>query len=142
MDAKTVFASKFLRGDDIGDGRVTVAIERIEMEEVGKAREEKPVIYFTGKSLGMVINATNWKTLRAMLGDETDDWIGQRITLYTAPVEFEGKTTMALRVLPKKPAAAAAQPAARPAQREKLAGSVPNLDEPHDEADGDDDIPF
>jgi len=105
MRSSDIFKNKYLKGDKIADRKVVVAISRIKIEEVGRKKEQLPVLYFTGKDLGMVCNRTNWRTLTTLLGDETDDWIGQRITLYTAPVEFEGETTMALRIMPKKPVA-------------------------------------
>lgn len=131
MKSSDVFKSKYLKGDQIGDRKVVVAIQRIEMEEVGRKKEQLPVLYFTGKDLGMVCNRTNWRTLTTMLGEETDDWIGQRITLYTAPVEFEGETTMALRIMPKKPtppgAKAVAPVNAAPAQEPSDNDTDPDL---------------
>jgi hypothetical protein len=39
------------------------------------------VVYFQGKQKGLVTNKTNANNIAALYGDDTDDWIGQKIML-------------------------------------------------------------
>lgn len=120
MDANTVFPSRHLSATDVGDRRVTVTIENIEIETLGQGedQEKKPVIYFEGKEKGLVCNKTNWKTLISLFGPETNNWNGMSFTLCTAPVDFRGKTTMALRILPAPAKAAPAAAKAAPVSKD------------------------
>jgi hypothetical protein len=52
---------------------------------------------------GMVINRTNLKRIIAMYGNETDTWVGKRITLYESETDFNGRTVPCIRVREKKP---------------------------------------
>jgi hypothetical protein len=71
----------------------------VEFEPVGQKREMKPVLYFTGKDKGMVLNKTNAKNIANLIGSfETDEWIGFRIRLYATNVEFQGETVESIRV--------------------------------------------
>jgi hypothetical protein len=58
----------------------SIEIENIEGDDV-------PVLYFRGQRKGMRLNKTNGLAIAKLYGDETDDWIGQRIELYSVPVQ-------------------------------------------------------
>ena len=86
------------------------------MKEIGG--DHKPIIYFEGKEKGIVLNKTNATAIATIYGDDTDDWTGGEIILYSAWVDFQGKQVEAIRIRvpPRKPApraAAQAEPAAR-----------------------------
>jgi hypothetical protein len=49
------------------------------------------------------LNKTNSNTLAHKLGDDTDEWVGKSVQLYSEPVYFQGKTTDGLRVRPMVP---------------------------------------
>lgn len=96
MNINTVFSSH-LKADDIGNSKPVVTIDRVEVEKVGD--EDKPVIYFVGKAKGLVCNRTNANMITELLGTaETDEWTGQRIRLYKAKVDFQGKRVDAIRI--------------------------------------------
>jgi hypothetical protein len=85
----------------------------VKIEQIGE--DNKPVLYFNDKQKGMVLNKTNAATIANLYGDDTDEWRGEQITLFSAMVSFQGKTVPAIRVKPpsrkastKKGAAAAA----------------------------------
>jgi hypothetical protein len=105
-----MFPSKYLKGDDL-KGTPTVKIASIAREVVGQSNEEKTVIYFEGFQKGLVLNRTNSDVLESLYGDETDDWIGEEVTLFSVPVTFQGKTTNACRVRAPKREKKAAEPA-------------------------------
>lgn len=97
MDINKAFPSNYLKASDL-DGRTpNVTIDRMEMETVGE--DNKMVLYFAGKDKGLVLNKTNANTIADILGStDTDDWVGKRIKLITAKVEYQGKRVPAIRV--------------------------------------------
>ena len=99
MKKTDVYPSKYIRSEDIGDNEVKVVIDRIEIEALkDDGSEEKPIMYFKNKTKGMVVNPTNWDRLAYLFGDESDDWPGNAIILYTELVNYQGKVTKGLRV--------------------------------------------
>jgi len=131
MKIGQAFPSKYLKASDFEDGDRALTIAKIEMEEVGSATDKstKPVIYFKGEEKGFVANKTNCTTISKVLGsDDTDDWVGQRITLRQAEVEFQGEMVMSIRVSLKRPAAPA--PKAKPSQEaEEPSDAMPSADD-------------
>ncbi len=98
MRISSAYPGNWLKAADL-QGRVAqVTMSHIKMEEVEKGTM-KPVLYFTGKELGLALNKTNAGILEALYGDETDRWIGQPIELYVDPhVQYQGRTVEGLRV--------------------------------------------
>jgi hypothetical protein len=95
-----VFESRYLAAADVEElgGEVTYAIRRVVMEQVGQPKEDKAVVYFRQHKKGLVLNQTNNTRLISSLGDESDDWIGQNITLTVEQVPFQNKIVPAIRV--------------------------------------------
>jgi hypothetical protein len=94
----TAFPSKYVRVEDLDGRDITVRIDRIQMEEVGEERKEKPVLYFESKSKGMVLNVTNAKTISASYGNDSEDWRGREIVLFETSVSYKGETKPGIRV--------------------------------------------
>ena len=87
MRTSEVFPSRFLKP----------GVSKVEIEDVGDDR--KAVAYFVGKEKGLVLNRTNWDRIALAAGtDDTDEWPGVKVQLYTEPVTFNGKTAPAVRV--------------------------------------------
>lgn len=120
MRLSEVFPSRYLKsidiGDDVGVSRAAT-IDRVKMELFGSGREQesKVVVYFSESDLtkGLVLNKTNGQSIAEMYGDDTDLWVGQPITLVTAAVQFEGKVTVGIRILPKRVTKPAPKPTAK-----------------------------
>lgn len=109
MDVNAAFPSKYLKAADIGEAKPTVVIDRVQMEAVGREQEQRPVVYFTGKSKGVVLNKTNAKAIAQIAGTaETDDWSGVRVQLFVSMVDYGGESVEAIRVRAPKPASAPA----------------------------------
>jgi hypothetical protein len=102
MKIGSAFPSKHLKQEDLGGQRVTVVMDRVEIETVGQGdeAEEKPVLYFKGKEKGLALNRTNASIISNIVGtEETNDWLGKRIVLYVDPnVFYAGKRTGGIRV--------------------------------------------
>lgn len=86
----------------------TLEIERVQAGVV-KSRERpkgerRPFVYFRGAKKPLVCNATNAETISSMAGSEdTDRWIGLRITLYQTKVRAKaGGQVVGIRVRPMR----------------------------------------
>lgn len=117
MKISEAFPSNFLKCDDLNGKAVTLTIESAEMEEIGQGREKenKLIIAFRKTEKKLVCNKTNATTIGKLYGDDTDGWIGQRITLVPKEVEFQGELMWAIRVSLQKPAATATAAPVQPA---------------------------
>lgn len=118
MDVRLLYPNNYLSGLDLGGKDVTLTIRRVVVEALKTERgeEKKPVMYFeetrkkaeqngdVSKEKRLVMNKTNAMTIASLLGNEIDNWKGQRITLFAMPVAAFGKTTDAIRVRPTLPA--------------------------------------
>lgn len=83
LNVHDLFPSRYLRGEEIQGHRVTVTIERITLEEMGREKEKHPVLWFAGKKKGMVLKKTNAFIIGKLYGPKLEAWIGKRIQLYT-----------------------------------------------------------
>lgn len=117
-----LYPSNYLKASDLGDAQPVVTIDRVEVEPVGRGKEMKPVIYFSGKQKGMVLNKTNSKKIAEIAGSpDTDDWHGVRVRLFATEVDFQGETVEAIRI--KAPNAKAHQaPVAPPPAVSRVPG--------------------
>lgn len=101
MDVRTAFPSKWLKAADLQGKKVAVTISKYEMVDVGdESGEDKPVIYFEGKSKGLILNITNTNMIAEICNDsfESEDWEGTTIVLYSTKVDFRGKRVDAIRI--------------------------------------------
>lgn len=96
-----MFPSNYLKAADIDDD-VVVTILEIKEEEIGD--DAKHVVYFNELEKGLVLNKTNAESIATTTGsDDTDNWPGQKITLFATTVSFQGKPVEAIRVKLRKP---------------------------------------
>jgi hypothetical protein len=96
MKLNQVFPSNYLKADDLQGREAKVTIRDCKMEKMGD--EDKLCIHFVGKDKGMICNKTNANRIAHYFGDDTDGWIGKQIILGVELVDFQGKTTEAIRV--------------------------------------------
>lgn len=139
MKLNDAYPSKYLTAEDLDGKDITATIDTIELEEIGQGadKSKKLVIGFRGKKKLFVVNKTNANTIAKALGtDETEDWVGQRITIGPREVEFQGNMVWSIRVSLKKPASTQAKEAAKPAPVEPADqdGDSEPADELHEEA--------
>lgn len=108
MKMSQMFPSKYLKADELGDSDHTFTISRIAIESLGQGAEkdEKPVVYFSEIEKGLVVNKTNATTITKIAGsDDTEDWIGKKVTLFATEVQFGADMVLSIRVrLPRAPA--------------------------------------
>lgn len=139
MNINSAFPSDYLKAADIPQGRrVTVTIESVSIEKLGE--DQRPVVYFKNKDKGLVLNKTNANMIIEIVGsEETEDWTGVQITLYSTKVDFQGRRVEALRV--DHPAQNGNKQAARPLVTRTAPPVVPPEFEDAPPLD-DDSIPF
>ena len=131
MKSSDIFASKYLKVDDLRGRDVTVVIDSVEIAQMPNGGQKKPAVYFRGKEKALVLNKTNFNTIVQVTGkDDTDDWKGESITLYPSETEFGGEMVDCIRVRRKK------APAAQEWQEPPVRQTVPADD------DLGEDIPF
>jgi len=137
--------SKFLKKEDCGKG-ILLTIDRLEQMNVAMSdqpEELKHCLVFQEDVKPLVLNNTNAQLIAQITGsEETDDWHGHQVVLYTDPtVVNRGKVVGGIRArAPKKqpprsePPAAAPAPAPKPKPAPAPAAAA--------EEEEDDDVPF
>jgi hypothetical protein len=146
MQISSAFPSEFLRAQDLQGRSVNVVIDRVELRDIGG--DPKPVVFFMGKTRGLVLNKTNALELGNYYGNETDAWQGQPVQLYPAKVLYQGRQVDAIRVRVMRQAAVAQQDyaaspqyaAAAPAPAQAAPAAAAALR--HEREPGEDEIPF
>ena len=99
MNIDKAYPSKYLKAGDVSETPRAFTITHAEIEEVGRDKEERLVLYFVDQDKGMVVNKTNANTIAKALGSkETDEWIGKIIRLYSTEVQFGDEMVEAIRV--------------------------------------------
>lgn len=106
MKIGAMYPSNYLKAADCEPDR-TLTIKEVSIHTF-KARdgseEPKPLIVFENEPKGLILNKTNSKLIaKALKSDETDDWVGKAITLYSTEVEFAGDIVDSIRVRSKAP---------------------------------------
>ncbi len=99
MNTDQIYPSKYLKAGDVSETPQSFTIKSIEMEEVGREKQPRLVLYFQDEPKGFVCNKTNLNTIAKALGTkETDDWVGKAIKLYSTEVQFQDEMVEAIRV--------------------------------------------
>lgn len=99
MNINEAFPSNYIKASDLKGQTVQVAIDRVEMEEVGRTKDRKAVVYFKGKEKGLVLNKTNANKIIQLSGSPaTEDWRGFVVSLYPTETEFGGEQVECVRV--------------------------------------------
>lgn len=132
MRKDQIFPSKYLKEPDLRGREVTVTISTV--ERVSFQGKPGLVIYFEGKDKGLAVNQTIFDQITWATGEsDTDQWPGNRITLYPTETTFQGEMRPVIRVKPKAPPSNG-QKAQIPPERPR--------DDPDAVAEYEDEIPF
>ena len=102
MKIGSAFQGDYLKAADLDGKKLRLKIKSVTVEMIGSQgedKEQKPVVYFTDNDRGLVLNKTNASMISEIAGtDETDDWHGLEIVLYSTKVDFAGRRVDAIRV--------------------------------------------
>jgi len=99
---------QYMAGDMIGQSQIVLTIADVTMENMNSGKggqQTKPCLRFKERSKLMVLNKTNAKALAAILGPETENWKGARVTIAAPVVDAFGKSARSLRVIDVQPPA-------------------------------------
>ena len=103
--AKDLYRTGVMSAERWGSKKATLRIEMCEPDTI-KTRagieSTKLVLEFEGGDLRIALNKTNAMTLIKAFGDDYNEWVGKKVIITTAPVEFNGERTRGLVVTPVK----------------------------------------
>ena len=109
-DMRQAFPSEYLSAKDIQEtGPKVVTIASVTSEQIrgDNGLEDKWVLGFHGARKRLILNVTNNNTLIDSFGYESNDWLGQSVTLFTVDVQFGSKMVLGLRIKVENPKPAA-----------------------------------
>ena len=95
MKVSDAFPSKYLKGKDLKnpDGTprspVTVTISKIDYETFQNG-EGSYIMYFQGKTKGLILKKTKALLIEDSYGDEMNTWVGKTLVLSCGSVMFQG----------------------------------------------------
>ena len=99
MNINSAFPSNYIKASDLMGKAVQVVIKDVKVEQIGRDKDAKPVVYFQGKDKGLVLNKTNARKIADISGSQdTDDWAGTSILIYPTETEFAGESVECVRV--------------------------------------------
>lgn len=96
-----IFPSKYLKAHELKGTSPTVTIARVGVEDVRNRvkTDTKAVLYFAGKTKGMLLNKTNAQTVTEIAQSPlTERWVGVAITLYATTATFDKKVHDVIRI--------------------------------------------
>jgi hypothetical protein len=105
-DYRSMFDRDFIGVWDLQGRDVVVEIASVKAGELvsqGNKKSKKPILHFKGREKGMVVNKTNAHVIAAMYGNDTDKWVGQRITIFPTTTTFGRTELECIRVRPGIP---------------------------------------
>ena len=97
-----VYASPWLRADDLGGKTIKVKIARAGAEMVQQAdggKQQRIIVDFEDKKKRLILNRTQGATLASIAGDDTNHWSGVEIYLTPQPTN-NGKLTVGIMPIP------------------------------------------
>jgi hypothetical protein len=102
MNWKAMFKGDFISAVEFDGKSPTLTIAKANMTEVFDEKtgrdKAKGTIWFKEIDRGWIVNKTNALCLVGMFGEETDGWVGKRVTLFAKLVKFGPKTEPGIRV--------------------------------------------
>ena len=123
------FPSNYIKASDLKGAQPVVTIDRVEYEAVGRQKEMKGIVYFRGKTKGMVLNRTNCnKIVEIAQSPITEEWPGVQVQLFATMVEFQGDTVEAIRVKAPARAKTVTKPKPAPVVEDDEFGTSPDDD--------------
>jgi len=101
MKKNEALPSKYLNAADIGNGAYKLTVANVVMEKMENDGTMKPVMHFVGAQKSLPLNATNWDNMASVYEDESDNWIGKQVEVYTEATRMpNGSPTRGVRIRP------------------------------------------
>jgi hypothetical protein len=102
MDWHLMFKSDYVTALELGDKTPTLTIEDVrivKLEGEDGTSKDRGVVYFKETKRGWVLAKTNALCLSSMFGDDTNDWKGKHVTLFSQMVQVGKEKKPGIRVL-------------------------------------------
>jgi len=104
MNISDLFPRKYATGADLAGKAHELIISEVVIEKMrpvpSQPPVEKPVVFFTNASKGVILNRTLAEQIsQALKSTDTDDWKGKKITLGPVNLTVAGKDRIAIRVV-------------------------------------------
>lgn len=106
MDYRMAFDNDWLKAPFLEGKEHVVKIDKVEAGEIKNASgkpKKQPVLHFEGRKLPLALNKTNAKTVARLYGNEMDEWVGKKITIYPTTTEMAGEVVDCIRIRPVAP---------------------------------------
>ncbi|OGO63228.1 MAG: hypothetical protein A2Z45_02450 [Chloroflexi bacterium RBG_19FT_COMBO_55_16] len=102
MKLSQMYPRRYATGEDLKGQSVSLTITKVTQEKMhpqpNAPEVERWVIYFKETQKGVILSRTLAYQIGEAVGDEeTDHWIGKRVTLYPQPMMVGGKRVTAIR---------------------------------------------
>ena len=102
MKLDEMFPSRYVKGQNLQGRAVNVTIARIQFENMRPNPQspelQKFVLYTAEGKKGVVLSKTLASQIAEILkSDESDDWIGKKVTLFPVPMVVAGVRRIAIR---------------------------------------------
>jgi len=132
MKTSIMFPKRFASGEDLAGKQVNLTISQVKKEMVYRKDEEREIVayvlYFREAKKGIVLGPQLTAEIVTATGqDDTDNWPGQRVTLYATPRNVFGVTR---QVFHAKRANGGEKPPASLIEDEAEAATLDNLAAP------------
>ena len=107
MKLGTMFPRKYATGEDLHGNAVTVTVKKLAVEQMspraGQPPQDRFVLYFVETVKGVILSRTLADQIASIIqADDTDMWVGQKVTLFPQPLTVAGTPRIAIRA--RKPA--------------------------------------
>lgn len=99
-------SSNFLRAVDLKGQTVPLIISEIGTHTFNEGKPDQKtqiILSFQGKEKKLGLNATNARTIGALLGENTDSWVGKEIKIYPTKTDFAGEMVDCIRIVQDVP---------------------------------------
>lgn len=107
FNGKIMMRGKYIGAAEFEGGDHDYTIKSIEQKDVeyeeGEDSEEAWIVSFEETARQLSLNKTNCAAIGNIHGDNANEWIGKRVTLYPARVKAFGIMQDAVRVRPNAP---------------------------------------
>ncbi len=124
MKLDDLYPSRWLKATDI-NAPTLATIKSVVIEEIA-SDEDKPVLNFCGNLKPLILNRTNCLSIGELYGEDTDDWTGKAVVLFSTKVQFQSRLVDAIRIrAPKLKAVAPAPTQPAPAEPQEAVEPPP-----------------
>jgi hypothetical protein len=90
-DFDKLYGSKYLSASDLNGEQKCVRIGKVtlaEMREKDGSTRKKMAVYFDGEDKALICNKTNAMKLQQAYGKAPNNWVGNRVELYTETTQY------------------------------------------------------